>query len=132
MLKTSIFCEEPVLVSCRSKLLGNTRRNNYCKSTFACCLISATKAKYFWRKGWQEIPVIMGSSSLLFLGLGMIAYGVNYYLTHDMTPKYYVNKPRSKYAINSSCFCLIINIILHYDCVIVMQSGISVDKQNCW
>ncbi|XP_020290786.1 uncharacterized protein LOC109858173 [Pseudomyrmex gracilis] len=54
----------------------------------------ATKVKYFWRKGWQEIPVIMGGSFILLLGLGMTAFGATYCYMHDMTPKYYINIPR--------------------------------------
>ncbi|XP_028047998.1 uncharacterized protein LOC114254860 [Monomorium pharaonis] len=52
-----------------------------------------TKVKYFWRKGWVEIPVIMGSSFLALIGLGMTAYTIYFHLTHDMTPKYY-NTPK--------------------------------------
>ncbi|XP_025988723.1 uncharacterized protein LOC105202838 [Solenopsis invicta] len=48
-----------------------------------------TKVQYFWRKGWIEIPVTMGTSFLALLGTGMIFYTVYYGVTHDMTPKYY-------------------------------------------
>ncbi|KYN01246.1 hypothetical protein ALC62_07865 [Cyphomyrmex costatus] len=52
-----------------------------------------TKVKYFWRKGWTEIPVIMGSSIYGIAGCGMGAFILYYGLTHDLTPKYY-NKPK--------------------------------------
>ncbi|XP_018346867.1 PREDICTED: uncharacterized protein LOC108751274 [Trachymyrmex septentrionalis] len=48
-----------------------------------------TKIKYFWRKGWIEIPVIMGCSFLFVAGTSMGAFTLYYGLTHDLTPKYY-------------------------------------------
>ncbi|CAL1687313.1 unnamed protein product [Lasius platythorax] len=49
----------------------------------------ATKVKYFWRKGWTEIPVITGGSFFMVAGLAMAGYAWYYSSTHDMTPKYY-------------------------------------------
>ncbi|KAL0124930.1 hypothetical protein PUN28_006651 [Cardiocondyla obscurior] len=48
-----------------------------------------TKVKYFWRKGWVEIPGIMASSSFLLVGTALSIYTMYYGLTHDLTPKYY-------------------------------------------
>lgn len=48
-----------------------------------------TKVKYFWRKGWVEIPVIMGGIGYLLAGLGMAGYAAYFSLTQDLTPKYY-------------------------------------------
>ncbi|XP_071650347.1 uncharacterized protein [Temnothorax longispinosus] len=48
-----------------------------------------TKVKYFWRKGWIEIPVIMASTPLVLIGCGAAGFTVYYGLTHDLTPKYY-------------------------------------------
>ncbi|EFN65960.1 hypothetical protein EAG_06005 [Camponotus floridanus] len=49
----------------------------------------ATKINYFWRKGWTEIPVVMGGSILMLAGFAMGGYAIYYGLSHDMTPKYY-------------------------------------------
>ncbi|KYN27126.1 PREDICTED: uncharacterized protein LOC108757701 [Trachymyrmex cornetzi] len=48
-----------------------------------------TKVKYFWRKGWIEIPVIMGCSIFFLAGTSMGCFSLYYGLTHDLTPKYY-------------------------------------------
>ncbi|EGI66928.1 hypothetical protein G5I_04736 [Acromyrmex echinatior] len=48
-----------------------------------------TKVKYFWRKGWIEIPVIMGCSFFFLAGAGMGGFTLYYGLTHELTPKYY-------------------------------------------
>ncbi|KAH0955003.1 hypothetical protein HN011_004040 [Eciton burchellii] len=52
-----------------------------------------TKVKFFWRKGWTEIPVIMGSSFFVVIGTALMSYTAYYTATHDQTPKYF-NKPR--------------------------------------
>ncbi|KAM0724410.1 hypothetical protein ACS0PU_009491 [Formica fusca] len=49
----------------------------------------ATKVKYFWRKGWAEIPVIMGGSFFFVGALALSTYSWHYASTHDMTPKYF-------------------------------------------
>ncbi|KYM79969.1 hypothetical protein ALC53_09495 [Atta colombica] len=54
-----------------------------------------TKIKHFWRKGWIEIPVIMGCSFFFLAGVGMGGFTLYYGLTHDLTPKYY-RTPRKR------------------------------------
>ncbi|XP_018313939.1 uncharacterized protein [Mycetomoellerius zeteki] len=48
-----------------------------------------TKIKYFWRRGWTEIPVIMGCTFLFLAGSGMGGFSLYYGFTHDLTPKYH-------------------------------------------
>ncbi|XP_032674549.1 uncharacterized protein LOC116845666 [Odontomachus brunneus] len=48
-----------------------------------------TKVKYFWRKGWTEIPVIMACTPLTLIATGGFGFMVWYIKTHDMTPKYH-------------------------------------------
>ncbi|XP_011636567.1 uncharacterized protein LOC105426865 [Pogonomyrmex barbatus] len=48
-----------------------------------------TKIKFFWRKGWTEIPVIMGSMFYFFGGTALAIYAGYSCLTQDLTPKYH-------------------------------------------
>ncbi|KYQ48041.1 hypothetical protein ALC60_13001 [Trachymyrmex zeteki] len=55
-----------------------------------------TKIKYFWRRGWTEIPVIMGCTFLFLAGSGMGGFSLYYGFTHDLTPKYHKTPRRGK------------------------------------
>ncbi|EZA58948.1 hypothetical protein DMN91_010679 [Ooceraea biroi] len=47
-----------------------------------------TKVRFFWRKGWTEIPVVMGASILATIGFSLAGFALYYGKRHDLTPKY--------------------------------------------